>query len=195
MAILPASIISKINNAPPVNNGGSFINHGRYVFIVENFLIKDGYRGISAIAELYVAESYPAADGREHGGPPNAVGSRASCIWKLTGGSPEANDVNFQKLRDFIEHLVGHEVVNKIREDAEWGRNPDERFGKLVNDMPVLCHGAFIGDETTLARIQKGPNAGTLIVNHRWSHIETSEDDQAENLQRLKMKPSGETPF
>ena len=144
------TLARQIANAS-TTGGGNWIRHGLYLFVVERLLLKQGYKGVSFIAELRVKVAQATVDGVV----PNPVGSSCSNVQSLSNpATPNAMGA----VKAFILTLLG---ITESTED-EFVRAFEELVGptQLARGLVVACE---TYDHTT----QKGKE----IVLPKWSHV------------------------
>lgn len=196
MGLSPAQLEAMAAANP--TGGGNYVQHGRYVFIVDHFIQKyDGFNGASIVTEFFVAESAPATDGKRSDGPHNPRGSRCSVALNLTGGKGGAKAAQAAQgnLKALVIGLLGKDGFDAMMANDKLGATPGERYAKVLELLENNGRGAMLADETFMGKIQSGPNAGKDIVNHKWSYVDTSDIQRQKNLAVLDGKMKIEDAF
>lgn len=161
------------------SGGGANIRHGRYVFMIDRWFVKEGFKGTTDIHELVVVEAEKNVvfeDDRKVEVEPNPVGSKCSAAFSWDGGeAAKMGPVNstqflfalFGDLRD--EDITPQQKMETFEECT----NADPRkvfpsgHDQAGQPMPVNpCRGMLIRCETyaTLTKTTK-----KWIAALRWS--------------------------
>jgi hypothetical protein len=184
---LSKALLATLAAAAPTE-GGNFVQHGRYVFIVSDFIIKHGFKGDSVITELLVVKSAPAADGKQSEAPHNPRGSKCKVVFNLTGGNPKAVQAAHGNLKSLVIGLLSKDSYESMMANEKLGETPGDRYDKVLDLLATSGRGAMIADETYLTSIQSGNNQGKLIAAHKWQYIDTSDEQRLKNITVLDGK-------
>jgi hypothetical protein len=185
---LSKELLKKLAEANP-SGGGNYVQHGRFVFMVDAFLLKtEGFKGISVITELLVADSAPATDGKQSEAPHNPRGSKCSVVFNLTGGNQKAAEAARGNLKALVIGLLGKDSYEAMMANEKLGADSGDRYDKVLDLLQANARGAMIADETHLGKIQTGQNAGKSIVNHKWGYLDTTDEQRLKNIAVLDGK-------
>ena len=166
------SIFDVIANAK-ANQSGNYIKPGgKYLWEVNNILIKDGNNGRFFIMEAICRESVATGETDRAGKVmvPTAVGAMGSIAINLTDPKQKSAAGN---VKSFIQALFGVEESEVTAAVASECVSEYDAAGKVKRMTP--CRGMLIRDEAWNKPQKADPSKD--FTHHRWTNVKQTEDE------------------